>query len=368
METLLLLIILCIIVLTIFLLEYYEIISLKVGMVLYILSIFIVSFVHTPSGDLARYFLILQDTKGTSLGSFNNAIVGKELFVANSVFWIIGNIGIYHLLPAISTITVYGIGTYIINDISRRFNGSRQAAVLLVFQFMQLPLFSIIENVRNICAFSIIILAVYKDLIQNKKNIYTLILYITPCFIHSSAYLFILLRILLPLIKKVMFILPILPLFIKKIIEFLYSYSDKLPLLIGNSFVRAYQYINSYNDTWGIFVSNSKYFRIQRMVIMFVSICLIIIFYIIRLKSNSKLNAFCYFTFTLLIAVLSSNVFIQPHYWRYYSAVVLCLPVFISLLFQLKLKNELLETIKCLLAASSIIIFIVNSYGAVLGF
>ena len=370
METLLLLIMLCIIVLVVFLLEYYKLISLRVGMILYILSIFIVSFVHTPNGDgdLSRYFLILQGMKGTAIGSSTSVLIGKELFIANIIFWIIGNIGIYHLLPAISATTVYGIGLYIINDTSKKSHSTNQAAILLLFQFMQLPLFSIIENVRNIWAFSIIIMAVYRDVVQNKRDICTFALYIIPCFIHSSVYLLIIFRLLLPLVKRIIFILPVFSFFIREIINFLYMYSDKFPSLIGNSFIRAYQYTNSYNDQWGMFVANSTFFRLQRIVIMITVVCLIIIFYMVRTKLNKDSGEFCYFTFVLLIAVLSSNIFVQPHYWRYYSAVVLCVPVFISSLFQLRSRNKIKYDItKYFLILSSLLMFIINSYGAVTG-
>lgn len=366
METLLLLIMLYGIVLLVFLLEYNKKISLKVGMIIYLVSIFIVSFIHTPNADLSRYFLILQGMKGNVFGSFNSIFISKDLFIANFIFWIIANIGIFHLLPAISTVTVYAVGIFIINDISKRNKKITQAAVLLLFQFMQLPLFSIIENVRNIWAFSLIILAIYRELVQNKMDLLTLILYITPCFIHSTAYLLIFLRILLPFIKKIIFALPIIPFFMRQIIDFLYLHSSKFPSLIGNSFIRAYQYINSNDDEWGIFVANSSFFKLQRIVVMFIVICLIILFFVVRSRLNGISREFCYYVFILLIAVISSNIFVQPHYWRYYSAVILCMPVFIDSVFQM--RDRLLQNFtKYFLIFSSILIFAINSYGAVFG-
>ena len=90
---------------------------------------------------------------------------------------------------------VYGVAFYITCDVAEEYNAQSTIPAVIAIQGCMLPFFSIISNVRNVTAFSLIVLAVYLDTVKKKRNPVVLILYILPVFIHSSAIILVLLRI-----------------------------------------------------------------------------------------------------------------------------------------------------------------------------
>ena len=343
-------------------------ISAKMSLVVYIMSIFCVTFIYRPgySSDLGRYFLILDGMQSIPLSQINYYGAGKNLFVINFVFWIIAKLVIYQLLPALSVSTVYGIGAYII--INSRLLQNKQTndmSIFLLLQFMQLSFFGIMDNVRNIWAFSLIILAVYRELIQNKRNLITILLYILPCFMHNSAFLMVAFRLLIPFAKKTKYALPLLTLFVGQGIELLYLHLNLFPMFIANAINSSYQYLNNSVATeWGMKVASSSFFRLQRVIEMTMAIALLILFYLIQANMNNDMKNFSYFTFLILVAVLACNVFTAPHYWRYYSAAMLCVPVMINYSFSIRSRSLTIQLLQWSYIFLSLVMYSLNVWSA----
>lgn len=345
----------------------YKYISPKMGVGLYTISVFIITFLYNPgfSSDLGRYFLILNRMKGIPINEMNYYGTGNNLFVINLIFWIIANIGIYHLLPAISTSTVFGIGAYITVDCLLRKKQSNKIGIFLLLQFLQLPFFGIVDNVRNIWAFSLVILAVYRDIIQKKKNLMTLFLYILPCFMHDGVFLIVAFRLLVPIAKKLKYVLPFLVIFVGEGINFLYAHVGLFPSFIATSISNGYQYLNnSIASDWIMHVKSSSFFKVQRISEMTIAVLFILLLYLVQNKMDRDMSYFSYFVFLILIAVLACNAFAAPHYWRYYAAATLCIPAILSYTFSIGISKRASGVLVCFLQwsyiVSSILMFALN--------
>ena len=244
----------------------------KLYVVIYIGIIFVSAYIYNPpsGGDLERYFQMLQFCKGNSFSDSSqilNTLNNDNLVVRNFIFWLISNYFSFHLLPAISTATVYGVGAYIVGDFSQSNNKINDIPKILLWQFMGLSYFAIVANVRNIWAFSLIILAAYREIIKNKKNILTLALYIAPCFLHTSAIVLILIRLILPIIKRLRYLLPLLIFLTEPLILFLYNNIGKIPSIFVPAINSAYNYL-FLSTAWEETVNSSTIFLLQKILMV----------------------------------------------------------------------------------------------------
>ena len=171
-------------------------------------TVFIISYSFDPLNecDLTRYFEAVK-TVG-SMSSIQDVLAYREdgLIVRNLAFWLIGKTGDVHLLPAISNSIVYGIAGYITCDSAQRDHFEKLIPPALLIQICLLQFYATTSNVRNICSFSLIILAVYLDIVKEEHSIRVALLYILPCFLHPSGIFLVLFRSAAGLIKNHMII------------------------------------------------------------------------------------------------------------------------------------------------------------------
>lgn len=302
-------------------------------------AIFIISYTYQPleeSGvDLIRYFWDVEYCGRLSLKEtieyFNDG-----LFVENFLLWLVGHIGDVHLLPAISTTCVYIVACYITCDLATEYSVKRNIGWIILFQFMMIPLVSIINNVRNVFAFSAIILAAYLDIVKQKKNVLILFLYLIGCFMHLSAIFFLILRVICRLAKKSLELVIVLPFVMGPMIMLIHQNRSRFVLnfpmfSVGGSInngiqlmiQKMYNYMIDETSDYAIIAKNSRYFRTNRGVMMLsAALAIALIFYIVRFnkgifKQDSKI-----LVFVLLIGImtLSCNIFAVPNYWRFSAA------------------------------------------------
>ena len=67
---------------------------------------------------------------------------------------------------------------------------------------MVIPFYHAYSNVRNVSAFALLAVAVYRDMVKKKRTVITYLLYIIPCFIHMSGIVIVLFRAEIPIIRK----------------------------------------------------------------------------------------------------------------------------------------------------------------------
>ena len=153
---------------------------------LYILAFAILAYSYTPTytNDLIRYFNMIEQCKNLPFSyAFNWADDG--LVVKNFWFWCMSKINEPHLIQAISIGALYGVTAYITCDSFR--DDKRKLWMVMALQIMLLPLHLANNNIRNMFTFAFMFLAVYRDLVQKKRNVLTGLLYIAPIFVHMAG-------------------------------------------------------------------------------------------------------------------------------------------------------------------------------------
>lgn len=133
---------------------------------------------------------------------FSQAVNWAEdgLVIKNIIFWLVSQTKDNRILPFISIFTVYVSASYIVIDSCG--DNKRIARVILLFQLMVIPFYHAYSNVRNVSAFALLAVAVYRDMVKKKRTVITYLLYIIPCFIHMSGIVIVLFRAEIPIIRK----------------------------------------------------------------------------------------------------------------------------------------------------------------------
>ncbi|MBQ6214579.1 MAG: EpsG family protein [Oscillospiraceae bacterium] len=349
--------------------------SKKEGYTFYIYSMFILAYCYefseSSNVDLVRYFKQLEHIEGMTLSKasayFNDGLVTEHV-----LFWIIAQLQMPHLLPAITTATVFGVGTYITYD-SASIEQRKNCWKILLVQLVMIPFFTVVANVRNVFAFSIVILAVYRDLVKSKRNLPTLILYLLAIFMHKTGIILFVLRILVPVFKRAYLLTVLLIFSLPVIIKFAYSHIY-LVTFGGNLGKTARRLISSsYNYLLGTEGSgnlaeyaqrleSSTGATVNRYIIMAFMLGLFALYLIKYIKTKDMSN-FQIYGVLLCALTLACNVIDAPIYWRFAAAACLVLaPVFYDF-FDYQLFNpKTTNNIWVLIIMFLILRFAVQSY------
>lgn len=309
----------------------------KIYLVLIAISISVVAFNYNPTveGDLTRYMKWADECSKLKFSQVSayfreGSNFDSNLVVTITFFWIMGKIHFLHGIPMITTTVAYLIAFYITGDFLEREGRSNLIKWIYLFQFCMIPFVSVINNVRNIVAFSLIVLAVYLDVYRKKRNIFVLILYIVPLFIHSSAAILIFLRVCLILPRKIKCFFLALVFAFPTVITYLYAHVSTIPhignvtVLIVGLINKGYTYLTDTNSSkWAQQVSNSTFQQINKVVML--AFCLIVVVSVlggfVKNESNN-LNKYCEFIALVAIYSLACGWITTPQYWRFTFAVV----------------------------------------------
>jgi hypothetical protein len=210
---------------------------------------------------------------------------------------------------------------------------------------------SVINNVRNILAFSLVGLAVYRDCYQKKRNIPTFLLYFIPIFLHPSSMVIIMLRFIIILPGKIKIAASIVTLFIVEIVNIVYEFSARISggSLVGKIFkdfaYKGYAFFNDTNSAWGMAVAKSGSYTLQRyLYISFAAFfCVVCAFVVADIKkakpaNNASIqlkkifgiyvfdNRYCQlvdFSFYIGLLTIACLPMLMPEFWRFASAMLL---------------------------------------------
>lgn len=313
----------------------------------YVVCIAMIAYSWVPQStpDITRYFSMLDKCSSLTLLEVNDYF-NDGLFVKNFVFWIIGHLGDVHLLPAISTGTVYGIASYITCSCSEKENKTRYIPIIMLVQFLSLPFFSITSNIRNVLCFALIMLAAYRELYQGKKNIITLILYILPCFIHSGGWILIGIRLISMLAKSFRWIAVVVAFGVPWVINFFHK---RIALIPNQSLVRmirtAYAYLNETDSVYARSVASNIGEILSRDMAMLMAVIIVGYIYL-HMKWSKEKNLYLAFEFLVGSAVIGFNAFTVPHYWRLAVALMIGIaPVLLLTIDKFRAKRYLYKSI-----------------------
>ena len=312
---------------------------------IYVYSLFIIAFSYEfgddSNSDLVRYFIQLEQLQGLSLKEtafyFNDG-----LFTEHILFWLIAQLRIPHLLPAVTTSIVYLIGAYITYDMATEIE-IRECWKIIAAQLIIIPLFTVAANVRNIFSFSIVSLAIYRDLGKSKRNISTVILYLIGIFMHKTGIVLVLLRILVPICKKAIILTIGLVFSLPIVINFTYSHIYLIPFkgTIGSLLRRlvfsAYNYLLGAEGSGAIAayaqrLESSLGNTANRIIIFSFSFGLFSL-YLWKYFKTKKLTDFQVYGYLTCVITLASHVIDTSAYWRFCCAESLVMaPVFLDLI------------------------------------
>lgn len=319
----------------------------------YIYFFFIGAYVYMPiatsNNDLPRYLEKIAQSGEMTIPQVIKYF-DDGLFAENLFFWLIGRLGIPHFAPAFTTAVIYLIASYITCDTAERYHSVSSIKYVLLIQTMMLPYASIINNIRNVFAFSLIILAAYLDLVKGKRNGFVLLLYGIGCLMHLSAIVFIVMRLICNRFQKFFWIVMLIPFFFSSAILFIYEHRSSFSFggVVGNGIQKMinkmYVYLTDADSKYAILARNSISHRVNRLIMMIGVLLLgiLIYYYITEIqKKNKQMNirvsgkqynfakllgiqseSADIYMFIGLIAVmtLSCNAFAIPNYWRFAAA------------------------------------------------
>lgn len=283
---------------------------------------------NDPALDLNAYFYTLELCGKLTITEILNKFA-SGLFSQAFLFWLIGHLNIPHLLPAITTTIVYAIAGYITCDTAERYHQEKLIGKILLFQTMTIPFVNVINNVRNVFAFSLIILAVYLDLVKKKRNIFVICLYAIGLFFHLSSFVIILLRVGCVVVKKYMAAVIIIPFVFPYLIDLSYKYRMLFyfPGNVGNGvqtiIAKMYSYMHDSTSTYALEATTGLTYRLNRYFMMAGAFILCLLIYLLYMQLKDSVDHMNYMVFIALIGVvtLACNVFAVPNYWRFAAAL-----------------------------------------------
>ena len=309
------------------------------------------SFAPKPdSGDIVRYFsridVYSQLTLKEAITRFYYRETGETIWI-----WVAAKIGLPGILPGIAAGVVYGVSTYIACDYAERNDKKYLINWIIAIQFLLLPFNSIVSNIFNVTAFALVLLGVYRDLIQRRRNLLTLLLYVLPCFIQQTAFILILVRILAVPVKKMKYVAVAIVALLPGAINLLYA---NRRVFNGSSFIvglieRGNYYLNETADSeYAIRVQTVLWHQLNHVLsMMFAGIVIWGVVMLWRAKREETItiekneNTFLSFLFLIAILAISCVAFSAPHYWRFNLVVQMSISFIVVLLMHDGIKSQL---------------------------
>lgn len=272
--------------------------------------------------DLSRYYNILGTMRGKSLAWAMENSVYKNTVVVNTFMWLIAQTGINQLLPALSTGIILVNIIYFIRLETKRDALEPNTQLTYWMVYFAIATFSaIMTGVRQNWMISLFAIAMHRDVIQKKRGVVTIVMYIAACLIHNSALMLVAVR-LASLVKG----------WFRYIFlgwGFLIPYAERFTELEG-IFGEAAEKLNNYQ---GVEDFDIRLLIAKSVVLigLFIALCL--------LRSKEKNNRYYEFM-EMLVIFTASAIGVQHVYSRLINAVAVCsLPLLAD--FKRRTRNDI---------------------------
>lgn len=342
-------------------------------------AVFVGAYTYEPppgevNNDLIRYLPSIEEygnmTLAQALHKYDDMLISRDI-----LFWVFGKLGLPHMVPALTTATVYCVAGYITCDTAERNNSQRYTGLIITFQMLVIPYIPVINNIRNVFSFSLVILAVYLDIVKKKRNIFVFFLYAFGTFMHLSTFVLVVFRIITNMSKRYFTLILPFPFLFSSIIMILYNnimVVSSIPGSLGASVrlivIKLYGYLTDKDSDYAVRSMTSITFRADKMIVMTITVLVLTLIYYLILKeqkrTTDKIRNLYYFllplstdsvkeedveisSFAGLIAImtLSCSVFAMPNYWRFAAALMVISSVIIIPSLKKMKKNYILPKI-----------------------
>lgn len=320
-----------------------------------------------PSGasDLASYNSQLWMYKGSLFATFMSDT--EKLYLRDWLMNFVGRSGDEKLLPYIVGFVTYGVVFYILFDMVDRnkefLNNKEVALMTLIAIGIVLPT-TAIGNVRNVTAYMLVSFATYRDMMQKKRNILTLFLYIVPIYLHSAAIFLLVIRILQVVIKRLgMWSLSI-AIFLPTLINLAFAHINVMPgHLLQTGIQKAYYYLNWTDGGWATVIQNSTSDKISRLYgAFFLLFVLALIIWSVKKRDGFRVidQPMVSYVFFVAVCALGCLYITTGAFWRFEAVVVMLCPIYLVPIFKMHTRDIRLQIE--ILTISVVMIFIVNIY------
>lgn len=315
----------------------------KIFLILFVLgiSLIILRYIPFPTDDGAYHYkaaylyqsydnifewfsYLMSKDIPTEYGYYNYPLFGVLLYIFS-------NTGTYSLISFVVCFTVYYLYSSIILDIFQKSNISKWlflVGLIIILTFVNIRYTA--SGMRYALAVSITVSLFYKEIRGGFSINKSLFYYLIPILIHASSLIFILLRMLFPLLKNdkvykklvVLFALPVLALILP-----VFSINNGYLIFLVEKF-DSYQITENYIELFKW--SDLAYVYIG----VLVSVIFIVYYHIIlRFQNNEKLKNF--YTLVMYICLLTLSVspfltLLDRFVWFVYPLVTISILLFIA--------------------------------------
>lgn len=324
--------------------------------------------------DLVRYYMQIEKLAGKKL-SYIFSTDRQRLYVQDILFYFVSRTGNANILGFIVGFVCYLVIFYIFFDVIKYYqtttdhNCNLHILMIGVVMVSIVSPMSVLSNVRCVSAYILISFAAYREWIQKKKNVTTLLLYIIPVGLHASAVIILMMRIAVPFLKRFTKIFISTALLLPILIEFIYEKISKISLnnipfyYIMNAVGKAYRYLNWTEGGWADQVENSLSNKITRIYGTFFLIIMIIFYFTNKknVKNTEHKRMHDYLFVCSVVALGTLNIKVGA-FWRFEALVVFFSPIILMpiVVYEIKKYKYLLVVLylsACLMGIANIIRF-----------
>lgn len=297
--------------------------------------------------DISRYHEQLDAIRNLPISSAANWM-DDGLFIKNTFFWIVAQMQDNQILQFFSLFIIYSICAFLLSD-SLKDSRAELFGRLFVLEVLLIPFYNVFSNVRNVTAFALLSLAVYRDLYRKKRDLATLVLYLVPCYVHMASLVIVAIRVLLPVIKRMSYAGMILTFGIPTVVVSYYPRlrSISLPGNIGKVLSRAIW------KGYASIVGASEYaqeaqlhgsFIVNRLIA--IVFCIILFYLIIRYqtiyrgKDRGKYEYSLYISIITIISFMMSIMGVVKYWVFMYLVYISYIPILIEFVHHKYKKNR----------------------------
>ena len=321
----------------------------------WVFGVFGYSMIPIGETDITRYYEMVDEFGSESIRRI--VTYGIEgLFTRDFLFYFTNRSGNHHILPFTVGFITYAIVFYVLFDMTarspRRFTRG-EIFMLGLTAAGVLSAYSVIGNIRCVSAYVLISFAVYRDMVQKKRDIWNIALYLIPIGLHVSAVAVLGLRFACFITKYTGKLVLCLTFLLPSLIRIAYRYAgllgkSSIAVIIQRGISKAYYYLNWNEGGWADEVANSLSNKVVRIYGTFF-LCMILLMILLSCKySRGKGKT------ALGCLSIKTGVF-----WRLEAIVVLFSPVILIPLFEE--RSPLIHLLMKLLFASVCLILLVNT-------
>lgn len=321
--------------------------------------------------DLTRYYAQMTQYSGYLNSIFINDSQG--LYTRDVLMYLVNRTGDERLLAYIVGFIIYGIAFYILFDMVER---NREFLTMQEVTFMMLIILGIvlptstIANVRNITAYMMISYATYRDIIQKKKNLFTIFLYIAPLFLHNAAIFMLIIRLLQVIAKKAGTWCIALALFFPLLVNTAYKYIELLPgKLLQSGVQKAYVYLNWTDGGYASEIQgNIMNYVVRGYGAFYILLVLGLIVFSTRKKEVYRIIDQPMVSYVVLVAVsaLGCLYITTGAFWRFEVIVMMLCPIYLIPIFKLRTQKVksilfiLFISVMAMVSLNTVIYFLEN--------